>query len=103
MNDLGTFVSRVKSVTKIIEGIRNEIKKELNSYDSALKAVRDEKSDLFLTPLSVLTRSGLIFYKFCPATCPTSCPPSRLPSSHTTHTPHPHRITSKPSPKYLFL
>ena len=33
----------------------------------------------------------------------SSCPPSRRPSSHTTHTPHPHRITSKPSPKYLFL
>ena len=55
MNDLGTFVSRVKSVTKIIEGIRNEIKKELNSYDSALKAVRDEKSDLFLTANKIQT------------------------------------------------
>ena len=55
MNDLGTFVSRVKSVTKIIEGIRNEIKKELNSYDSALKKVRDEKSDLFLTANKIQT------------------------------------------------
>ena len=39
MNDLGTFVSRVKSVTKIIEGIRNEIIKliERNNKNIDLK------------------------------------------------------------------